>query len=649
MSKRMTSPLLRLGSLFAVLAIAFAIALATASLMRSQPSAASEVTAADVASAAATSAPFPIAESCTTHDACIVRLRVIAKARKGERFGGMGRAEDLLAERIRSFPGAVDAMVPLLADADIGVAHLAAYVLRDVETIDSHYLPQIEAGLDRDLGWLAPALARIGTDAAAQVAVQRLLVSDSAPENQEAYALKLFGARAVPYIVAAARCEGGCKTKDDHRNLGAVLGEIGADGAQAVPSLLAVAKGPATSDERAIDILSMIGRVGEHARPWQDDIAALSQRKPALAPIVSKILIDIGSDSAGALLAERLRTSPNDIDIRDAAMLGRRGRDTAPALIAILDGNDWELRMLAARALGAIGDAAAAPALTKALNDTRDIRLNWAAAESLGLLRIATSAPALERSAQGHWHPAVRGSAERALRALRDTTASPSDVNDIRDPGYVFNTMGDAAYECEKPDAAIVNEPASRKLYARKHKTKIAKLQYPATTVGYGPPKNTQPNASGIIEVTPETMVRQEITALHTPESALRIDGGWLANSDRGEWGGELMYLGDNGERYVVLDRNIENSFELGGKIVAVVGLAHMMSNDGMLYAIERSATGRWQATPWRALPGAPKASWLTPDGDLLVNTYMGGVVLIDGGGKMRMARCKRMTADVSP
>jgi HEAT repeat protein len=635
MSRRMTPTLLRFGALLTV----SAVGLGAVFLMRSLPHIASEATAAEVATAAATFAPSPVAESCAALDACTARLRAIAKARKGESFGGMGPAEDLLAERLRSFPGAVDAMVPLLADADIGVAHLAAYVLRDVETIDPRYLPQIEAGLDRDLGWLAPALARIGTDKAARVAVQRFLISDSAPENQEAYAVKLFGAQAVPYIIAAARCEGGCKTQNDHRNLGAVLGEMGANGAQAVPGLLTIAKDPATSVERATDLLWMMGRLGEHARPWQDGIAALSKEKPALAPSVSRVLIDIGSDNAGTLIAARLRKSPSDIAIRDAAMLGNGGRDAAPAIIEILDGDDWELRVLAARALGAIGEAAAVPALTKALNDTRDVRLNWAAAESLGRLGVATSAPALERAEREHWHPAVRDTARRAVRGLNDTNA-PIEASDIRDPGYVFKTMGDAAYDCETPDAAAVDEPASRKLYHSKHKAQIAKLRYPATVVGYGPPNGAQPNASGIVEATPETMVRRETTALHTPMNALRIDGGWLAGNDRGEWGGELMYLGDDGERYAVLDRNIENSFLLGSRIVAVVGLAHMMSNDGMLYAIERNAKGRWQAAPWRALPGAPKASWLTPGGDLLVNTYMGGAVLIDANGKMRMAAC---------
>jgi hypothetical protein len=143
-------------------------------------------------------------ETCTDTATCIAGLRAIAQARRGDCCGGMGAQEDALASRLRAMPGVVDAMVPLLADADIDVAKLAAYVLRDVETIDPRHLPAIRAGLDRDLGWLAPALARIGTDAAAEEAVKRLLAEDNTG-NQEAYAVELFGARAIPAIVAAAR------------------------------------------------------------------------------------------------------------------------------------------------------------------------------------------------------------------------------------------------------------------------------------------------------------------------------------------------------------------------------------------------------------------------------------------------------------
>jgi HEAT repeat protein len=579
------------------------------------------------------------AVQCDTLDACIVRLRAIAHARKGDRFSGMGKEEDALSERIRALPGAVDAVIPLLADADIGVAEIAAYVLRDAESIAPRYLPQIKAGLDRDLGWLAPALGRMDDDDAAREAVARLLVSDSAPHNQEAYAVELAGARAIPFIIEAARCDGGCKSRQDHYYLGYTLKEMGAEGAGAVPGLLDIAADPRVSDAIATGALLMIADLNEHARPWQGQIAALASNKPRLAPMLDTVLVEIRSDRAGEIMAARLRRGPNRIMIRDTAALGAYGAAAAPALAELLASPDWEIRALSARALGFIGEVSAAPALIQAMQDPRDVNLNWAAAVSLGRLRAAGAANALQRIADGHWHPAVRSAATQALAEVR--AGGPAQAASA-EPFEFFDTLDDPSWTCDAPRAGIANEAASQKLYAHRHKRQIAKLQYTTIVVSYGPPKDTPANASGVIEMTAENMIKHETATLQTPDMALRVDGGWLVGSDRGEWGGELAFVADGGDARIVLEHNIEDIFKLGENIVAVSGLAHLSQNDGMLYTLTRGSDGAWRATPWRALPGAPQRSWLTPDGRLLVNTYAGGAVLIDAQGEMSMAPCAK-------
>lgn len=117
---------------------------------------------------------------CQSLAACILSMRAMAQA-SDDPHGGMGPGADRLRQRVLAYPGAVDALVPLLKDPDERIADLAAYALRDAPAIDPAYLPQIRKGLDRGLGWLAPALGRIGTDEAAKEAVDRYLVSDSAP------------------------------------------------------------------------------------------------------------------------------------------------------------------------------------------------------------------------------------------------------------------------------------------------------------------------------------------------------------------------------------------------------------------------------------------------------------------------------------
>lgn len=274
-------------------------------------------------------------ETCADITACIVRLRTIAAARRGDRYGGMGQQEDMLASRLQSMPGVAEAMVPLLSDSDPGVAKLAAYVLRDVKQIDPRHLPAIRAGLDRDLGWLAPALARIGTDEAAAEAVQRLLAQHDTG-NQEGYAVALFGNQAVPHIVAAARCPDGCKNPDTHRFLASMLQEMVVDAKLIVPQLLAICEDPSIPEDVARGALQMIGALGDRALSWQDSVDALAKQRPALGQDVEDVLISIHGDRAAGLLVQRLRENPDAMLLRDVGALGDRGRSAAPHIEPLL-------------------------------------------------------------------------------------------------------------------------------------------------------------------------------------------------------------------------------------------------------------------------------------------------------------------------
>lgn len=128
----------------------------------------------------------------------------------------------------------------------------------------------------------------------------------------------------------------------------------------------------------------------------------------------------------------------------------------------------------------------------------------------------------------------------------------------------------------------------------------------------------------------------------HVPTVALQVDGGWLAGSDRGEWGGELMFIGDDGSQQMVIEENVEDIYRLGDRYVATVGLAHLGSNTGAVLELRRDADGHWQASPWRVLPAAPQSSFLTRKGDLLVTVYSDTPIVVSPDGTMRMAVCAR-------
>lgn len=163
--------------------------------------------------------------------------------------------------------------------------------------------------------------------------------------------------------------------------------------------------------------------------------------------------------------------------------------------------------------------------------------------------------------------------------------------------------------------------------------------------IGFGPSEETIPARNGetqIIEVNPDNMIRHQTPTKQVPGVALRIEDGWLAGSDRGEWGGELVQIDGSGEAIVVIGDNIEDIYLLGEEYVAVAGLAHLGLNSGMLYRLELQHDGIWTASPWQSLPGAPDSSWPVETGEILVNTFGGGSLLVSANGSMRMATCKK-------
>jgi len=156
-------------------------------------------------------------DACNSVEACIQRVYEIAEPPESK-YHEVSKAEWAVAKKLATFgDAAVGLLVPMLKDSREDVAQIAAAALRNIESIDEKYLLNIVAALDSDydLGWLPPALGRIDSPKAAKEAVRRFVGSQSAPHNQEAYAVKLTGQRAIPHIIQAAQCSELCG-RDDH-------------------------------------------------------------------------------------------------------------------------------------------------------------------------------------------------------------------------------------------------------------------------------------------------------------------------------------------------------------------------------------------------------------------------------------------------
>ncbi|MBN2162343.1 MAG: hypothetical protein JXR25_15125 [Pontiellaceae bacterium] len=494
---------------------------------------------------------------------------------------------------------AVPRLIELLKHPDKDVAEIAALALRGCSYIDEKYLPQIIDGLDRDIGWLPNALGRIPTDAAAEEAVKRYLAADTSPWNQEANAVSRQGIRAVPFIIQAA-----LSTEKDNEGvchlLGYVLQDMNAEAKQEAAHLLQKTLNDETSSTALLHgILTMVYYLGEdEGRLLETDLIRLREAKPELKSTIDNDLVCMRSALSGQILAERLRKSPGRATLLDIAWIGKAAaKDTGPEVLRILENSTWETRRAAAHTLGAIEYKESTPALCTLLNEPHDVILNWIAANSLGKLHAKSATEALQKTAENHWHPAVRMEAKLALKNMYSSEPYDSDSHRL---------------EIEEKD---LPEAPTKQTNATPPEV-LEKLAY---------------------EITIPSTVTPTITQI--PDVALRVENGWLAGSSRGEWGGELRFIGDNGIRYEVSDEHTQNVFMLGEKVIAITGVAVWFSNDGMIYELSQQTDGKWQAVPWRALPGAPRESHKMPSGEIMIATDSGGNVILSEDGSFRMVQ----------
>ena len=576
----------------------------------------------------------PASYACDSLDACIDQYSEVATDSRG-----VGAAENDLAEKVHTFgPDAIPHLILLLEHEDPGVRKLAGYTIRDIDGLGPEHLEPLMRARRNGDGWIPPAIARIGTQEAIEFLADDLRKRPQT-RTQVTVAFKRLGARGAPLIAEMFACMDDC----NEQVLGValfVIGELGEDAIGVIPRLLDIAADDQYAPANRQHAIAGVGRIGPAAESYVPDLLALRDKMPLLASAVDFALFQIGSSEAVASLLQAL---PNDAEyvLFKIRGLGKNGYNAGPAVLAYLNDPDWDIRVTAANTLGHIGYTPASPALAKVLADQDDWKLVYAASSSLGRLEADEFIEDLERVRDTHWYPPVREIADSAIQLIRTGKAMDED----EEAWWQISTVENAPESCETVSYQAIDEPDGTKLYANDDQEELQKLSYQTAIYSYGAPEGTEPNEQGIVEVTDENMVEHVEYVEQVPELASRTPTGWLVGADRGEWGGELVYVPDKGDAMVLYNENVEDIFPLGGQLVATSGLAHMVSDRGELLRIDEDKEGQYSAAPWKRLPGVPYSSWLIEGGELLINTS-GGSVVTDALGNLRMAECASHSND---
>lgn len=127
----------------------------------------------------------------------------------------------------------------------------------------------------------------------------------------------------------------------------------------------------------------------------------------------------------------------------------------------------------------------------------------------------------------------------------------------------------------------------------------------------------------------------------------LSVSDGLIVGFDKGEFGGRAFWFSKDGRKHYALSpfpepvsvydvhpENVQGLVHLGADVLAFEGLAHLGLDEGRVVRIHRGRDGRWRATTFATLPGAPAAiaaessdRWLVALSKGIVRFYESGRV----------------------
>ena len=167
----------------------------------------------------------------------------------------------------------------------------------------------------------------------------------------------------------------------------------------------------------------LLGLLGEHAPREQLEHLALHDRDPEVRVVAARALGEIGDPrSARALLAAAV--GPKAVPLRVAARsLARLGTAAAPDLVHDLVHGQLAARAVSAEILGLLGATTAAAALAVAAEQDQALDVQIRSVRALGRIGVPAALPVLQRCAAADQPAPMRAVAARAIGDVGGPTA----------------------------------------------------------------------------------------------------------------------------------------------------------------------------------------------------------------------------------
>ncbi|CAM4535820.1 MULTISPECIES: HEAT repeat domain-containing protein [Myxococcus] len=542
---------------------------------------------------------------CQGADACLALLQELHGPDTGEKW--LPPEQACAAWKLgREGEGVVPRLIPLLRHPERRVRGGAAQALANMGEKATGALPALIEAYEREPGGLAlHALSSLDDERAAPAIVRHLLESPTSALEHLGPTLApvLFDAlenpesswEALVLVRHVLSRRASMHTETFVPRLRTLLARELEESTLRRPPGTSCPSAPAPGCEAVFDactpraayvasVLAAHAREGAKGEP--EALQALQRADVRLTPVALQALVAFRSPAAVPGVLEQLavpecraRALASLVSLGDVA----RPAATEPLLRLLATGKEgWE-RARAAEALGRVGDAAAFEALRQAV-DAPHSEVQAAAVDALGSYAFREHAeelgPLLQRVGTTHASPVARSHARLAMQGLAEQEVQHAESIDCariipgRSGGWTLNE-GHTSVQLhwDKPKAPPQGSPCA------------------AVPGG---------DSASVLEAMGEACLV-----------------GW----DDGEFGGTLEV--HEAGRVTVLEEPRANPLvvvRMHDALVVVEGLAHMYFGAGRLVRVDASE-GRWRATPWVTLPGAPMAYALDEAGDLVVGT----------------------------
>lgn len=516
----------------------------------------------------------------------------------------------------------LEKLINLLLHPTPKVRSLTAFTLLSQKIIPEKYYETIKKSFEMGNGWTPSLFRKIRNKESIEFLIE------SFKENPQIHgqidnAIINLCEKAVPYLIKYF--------KESYENKEAVLrstiflfSKMKECAISAVPELVNISLNKKYDQETKISAINSIGEIGTINDEDLEKIKSLRKLKSEkINNAIDSLLFSIGSIEGITTLMDSIEKSKDCILLRDLAEKQERAKFTGTRLSEMLNSHrqiDDLVRVCIVRTIGYINYTPAVKTLIKIVKANENHwELVYVTIETLGKLRSKNSIPVLKDIAKNYWYEPVRKKATEAINKIENNIKEDKEESNHRNFAWDYFSFMDRDIKNLNIGKKCLDISGKEVLQDKNDTPKdFSVLKYKQEQVVY----TRDPDGKAV----KRTRIIDVVSSI-----GIKVNNGFIVGDDRGEFGGEVQFVGKNESYLIINDNAVEIRKTKKHGIIAATGLAHMVSNRGMLHKIIFD-NKKWVAKPFFQLPGEPQFMKIMENG-IYVNTRNGGSLLIDNDG----------------